>query len=192
MAPTGDNRSTILERALDLFARRGYDAVGVQEIASVAGVTKPTLYHYFESKQGLLSAIVALHGEPLRAAVHLAAIYQKDLVMNLEQVAFALVDQARAQPVFYRLLLALYFSPPECEARSVAMSLLLDLQLCLEQLFAAAVPQHGNMRGRQAALAATYLGMLNTWIGIYLDDLSVFDRPAIRSALKQYQHGIFS
>ena len=187
-----DNRNHILERALDLFARRGYDAVGVQEIAVAAQVTKPTLYHYFESKHGLLTAIVAVHGSPLRSAVRQAALYQQDLVMNLERVAFALVEQAKAQPVFYRLLLALYFAPPECEARAVAMDLLLDLQQCLEELFSAAVPQHGNMRGRQGAYAATYLGMLNTWIGIYLNDLSALDPPAIRAALKQYQHGIFS
>ena len=49
-----DNRETILETALDLFYTRGYDAVGVQEIAERSGVTKPTLYYYFKSKYGLL------------------------------------------------------------------------------------------------------------------------------------------
>ena len=48
-----DNRETILETALDLFYTRGYDAVGVQEIAERSGVTKPTLYYYFKSKYGL-------------------------------------------------------------------------------------------------------------------------------------------
>ena len=32
------------------FMPRGYDAVGVQEIAQKAGITKPTLYYYFGSK----------------------------------------------------------------------------------------------------------------------------------------------
>ena len=38
-----DNRERILETALELFYARGYDAVGVQEIAEKSGVTKPTL-----------------------------------------------------------------------------------------------------------------------------------------------------
>ena len=43
------------------FYEKGYDAIGVQEIADAAGVTKPTLYHYFGSKYGLLQA-VAMEG----------------------------------------------------------------------------------------------------------------------------------
>ena len=56
-----DNRMNILEKALHLFYEKGYDAIGVQEIADAAGVTKPTLYHYFGSKYGLLQA-VAMEG----------------------------------------------------------------------------------------------------------------------------------
>ena len=48
-----DNREKILNCALELFHARGYDAVGVQEIAETAGVTKPTLYYYFRNKRGL-------------------------------------------------------------------------------------------------------------------------------------------
>ena len=53
-----DNRSRLLAKALDLFTQRGYDAVGVQEVAEAAGVKKPTLYHYFGSKSGLLKVIL--------------------------------------------------------------------------------------------------------------------------------------
>ena len=56
-----DNRMNILEKALHLFYEKGYDAIGVQEIADAAGVAKPTLYHYFGSKYGLLQA-VAMEG----------------------------------------------------------------------------------------------------------------------------------
>ncbi len=52
-----DNRERLLQCALDLFADRGYDAVGVQEIVDTAGVTKPTMYHYFGSKHQLLQEL---------------------------------------------------------------------------------------------------------------------------------------
>ena len=59
-----DNRERILETALELFYSRGYDAVGVQEIAEKSGVTKPTLYYYFKSKYGLLEQLLETRGEP--------------------------------------------------------------------------------------------------------------------------------
>ena len=56
-----DNRQAILDSALTLFYEKGYDAVGVQQIVDSAGVTKPTLYYYFGSKQGLLSCVLEEH-----------------------------------------------------------------------------------------------------------------------------------
>ena len=53
-----DNRENILTCALELFYQRGYDAVGIQEICQAAGITKPTLYHYFGSKYGLLEVLL--------------------------------------------------------------------------------------------------------------------------------------
>ena len=54
MTEKSSTRETILAGALDLFADRGYSGVGVEELAASAGVTKPTLYHYFGNKQGVL------------------------------------------------------------------------------------------------------------------------------------------
>jgi len=48
-----NSRETILKCALELFASKGYDAVGVSEIVAMAQVTKPTLYYFFNSKEGL-------------------------------------------------------------------------------------------------------------------------------------------
>jgi len=52
-----DSRAGLLHAALEPISRKGYDAVGVQEIAEAAGVAKPTLYHFFGSKGGLLEAL---------------------------------------------------------------------------------------------------------------------------------------
>ena len=73
-----DNRSTILGHALDLFASRGYDAVGVQEIVDAAGITKPTLYHYFGSKLGLPNTVLEEHFSVLHRSVERAADYHHE------------------------------------------------------------------------------------------------------------------
>ncbi len=59
-----DNRTNILSQALSLFAARGYEGVGVQEIVDAANITKPTLYHYFGSKEGLLTELLGSHFTP--------------------------------------------------------------------------------------------------------------------------------
>jgi AcrR family transcriptional regulator len=53
-----DTRLAIMRHAAALFAARGYDAVSVREIVEAAGVTKPSLYYYFNSKEGLARALI--------------------------------------------------------------------------------------------------------------------------------------
>lgn len=56
-----DQRAQILKAAADLFARKGYTAATLNEVASASGVSKATLYHYFSDKHALLEDIVASH-----------------------------------------------------------------------------------------------------------------------------------
>lgn len=48
----------ILELALDLMERNGFDGVSVRELAELAEITPTTIYNVFGSKEGLLSAAV--------------------------------------------------------------------------------------------------------------------------------------
>ena len=49
----------MVEAAEQVFAERGFRAASMDEIAARVGVTKPMLYEYFGSKDGLLVACVA-------------------------------------------------------------------------------------------------------------------------------------
>jgi AcrR family transcriptional regulator len=48
----------ILNKALELFSTKGYDATSVREICEAAEITKPTLYHFYGSKEGVYRALV--------------------------------------------------------------------------------------------------------------------------------------
>ena len=62
-------REQLLEVALDVFARAGYHATSMNEVAEAAGVTKPVLYQHFESKRELYRALLDEVGTRLLAAI---------------------------------------------------------------------------------------------------------------------------
>ena len=53
-----DTKNRILDKALELFSTKGYDAVSVGEIAKATGIKAPSLYNHFPSKQAIFDAIV--------------------------------------------------------------------------------------------------------------------------------------
>src|SRR5918997_5581272 len=50
-------RGALLRAARELFAERGYSAVGTEELVARAGVTRGALYHHFRDKQDLFRAV---------------------------------------------------------------------------------------------------------------------------------------
>ena len=53
-----DTKQRILEKSLELFSTKGYDAVSVGEIAKAVGIKAPSLYNHFPSKQAIFDAIL--------------------------------------------------------------------------------------------------------------------------------------
>jgi len=187
-----DNRERLLQCALDLFADRGYDAVGVQEIVDTAGVTKPTMYHYFGSKHQLLQELLSGYFTRLDALLADAAHYSGDLPLTLKRITETCFAFARQYPAFYRLQLGLWFAPQSSEGYQV-VSRLHQVQFDLIQnVFTQAVVQHGNMRGRHRAYTATFIGMIHTYIGLALNGYAELNQALVEQAVHQFQHGIYS
>ena len=65
-----DAKQRILRAAIHLFAHKGYGSTSVREVVERAGVTKPTLYYWFENKESLyLECLQATFAE-LHPLVH--------------------------------------------------------------------------------------------------------------------------
>jgi len=52
------NQQKLIEAALSVFARMGYADASMDAVAEAAGLSKPTLYKYFDSKQALFTAMM--------------------------------------------------------------------------------------------------------------------------------------
>ena len=59
---TVSRRDRLVDAALAVFARDGVDGASIKKIGRAAGVAPALIYHYFESKEALLAAVVARHG----------------------------------------------------------------------------------------------------------------------------------
>jgi AcrR family transcriptional regulator len=64
-----DQQALILARAAEVFARRGYSAATMNDVAAACAVSKATLYHYVRDKPALLARIALAHVERLEAVV---------------------------------------------------------------------------------------------------------------------------
>src|SRR5579859_1520846 len=53
----GDKRERILDAAVRVFAKKGFHATRVSEVAKAAGVADGTIYLYFKSKDELLVSL---------------------------------------------------------------------------------------------------------------------------------------
>ncbi len=187
-----DTRERLLSVALSLFAARGYNAVGVQDVCDAASVTKPTLYYRFGSKRGLLEAIAEERYGPFAAKVRDRARYSGDVAAALTGVAAAFLEAARADRDFARLRLSLAFSPPESEEHAVFRPRTEALYAAIADLFEAASTDHGNMRGRAAWYAASFIGTADAYVGLFLAGSLDPDEEAVRRIVHFFMHGIFS
>jgi AcrR family transcriptional regulator len=75
-ARSASTRAKLIRAARPLFARRGYAAVGTEEIARRAGLTRGALYHQFATKEELFLAVYETVERELteRVAAHLGDV----------------------------------------------------------------------------------------------------------------------
>ncbi|MCU0255944.1 MAG: TetR/AcrR family transcriptional regulator [Vicinamibacterales bacterium] len=101
----------ILDAALGLFATRGYDATSVREICEAAAVTKPTLYHFFHSKDGVFRAIVGGTLQQMHDDVLAALDRQHTLEAQLRDIVRTAFAAARRNPRLWRFVFGTVWSP---------------------------------------------------------------------------------
>ncbi len=101
---TADRRRALLDAAVRVFARRGYHASRVGDIAEEAGVAHGLLYHYFASKEEVLETVFRETWAELLAAVREVEESGAAAQEQLRQVAAILLRSWRRDPDLVRVL----------------------------------------------------------------------------------------
>lgn len=117
----------ILTTSLSLFCEKGYYATSIEEIAKQAQISKGLLYHYFKSKEELLSALVDHRIEDVLVVMNAAKRKRTPAVQIRHIVEGALADVQR-QPEVFRFYLNLFSQPKLDPSVATASQKLMDEQ----------------------------------------------------------------
>lgn len=152
----------LLRCAAALFAKKGFDATSTREIVELAGVTKPMLYYYFGSKEGIRRAVFEFHlvqfHERLRAVVDGPTPAEELLV----DVVWIHLEYCRDHADFARLFYATYFGPDDTGLDLDAHA---QMGWTLVRRAVEKVQRAGKLKpGSVDDLTTALHGMINIWV----------------------------
>lgn len=155
----------IRDGAAELFARDGFAATSIADIASACGVAKSLVYHYFESKEDILYDLLSAHMDALLAAAEDALDAGDEPVQQFREFVRAhlrLYAHARAKHVL--LLNGLSSLPEQRRAAIVARERrLIDMAAGLLARVAPGIASRPELR---MPAAMSFYGLINwtyTW-----------------------------
>lgn len=76
----------IFETSMKLFAEKGYDATSIEEITSIVGVAKGTLYYHFSSKEEIFNFLIEEGMKLLKNSISIKTEKQKTYIDKLKAV----------------------------------------------------------------------------------------------------------
>jgi TetR/AcrR family transcriptional regulator, fatty acid metabolism regulator protein len=104
-APPVDKRRQILDAAIRVFARQGFHATRVSDIADEAGVAYGLVYHYFRSKDEVLDELFVERWSLLLAAIDEADRTGETPRAKLAAVASFIVDSYHHDPELMKVII---------------------------------------------------------------------------------------
>lgn len=187
-----NNKETIEKIALSLFVRKGYSSVGVQEICEESGITKPTLYHYFGSKRGLLEHLASTKGEALLTSLEEALIYQHDFLFSLKASLSTMVSFALENKEYFSLHCILLSAPEGSEESDVYKVYQERLNALVLSFFQESAREFGNMRGKEKLYSRLFSNLLlSTAVLVLSGELSA-DESTLNHIVHSFVYGVAS
>ena len=104
-APAVDKRRQILDAAITVFARQGFNACRVSDIADEAGVAYGLVYHYFKSKDQVLNELFTERWSLLLAAIEEVDGQSLTGREKLDAVAGFIIDSYRYEPELMKVII---------------------------------------------------------------------------------------
>jgi TetR/AcrR family transcriptional regulator len=166
---------------------------------SAAEITKPTLYHYFGSKEGLFKALLDERYPAITQALERASRYSPsperyfdDVYPVLCRTASAYFDFAKTNTAFCLMTISMSFSPAESVAARLVEPYRTEQVGILEKMFYDISKIHGNLRGKEKKLARYFIALVESQVGCWARGVVSLDDVAGKDLTRQFMHGIFA
>ena len=104
-APPVDRRRQILDAAIRVFARQGFHACRVSDIAREAGVAYGLVYHYFDTKEQVLNELFEERWSLMLAAIDEVDNQPIPSAQKLDAVAGFIIDSYRHDPELMKVII---------------------------------------------------------------------------------------
>lgn len=194
MVDSKDNKQTLILCALELFSKKGFDGTSTAEIVEAAGVTKPTMYHYFGSKEGLLADVLSLYFGRFLDSLEKAVTLPEDIPLTFFRLAKVYFDTAQENVAFFRFRAGLTLRDGEDTAYIAAKKFIAEESRIITDFFNKASQHIGNIRGKETLCTISFIGTINATISAYLQsgDHALISDDTIYRLRQQFLYGIYS
>ncbi len=143
-----ESRKQIMDVALGLFAQKGYAATTVREIVDTVGITAPSLYYYFGSKEGLYMELMQTHCAMIDAALEQYTHTSKSTRHRLKDLVGKIFQHVVDDKNFFRLMFTIYYGPsqgaPFCDFISYHVKFHAAIKKIIEEGIVSGEIQPGN------------------------------------------------
>ena len=193
---TVEVKSRIYATALELFSRKGYDAVSVREICLQAQTTAPMLYYYFRNKKGLYRYILTQASRLRKRALDKALKESGDPPARLRNVLEAWAglgstDDSESHQARFFYLREVFGMGPEGYKTSVE-SFDRQMRHALRDIVQDGIDQ-GIFRPVRAEMAAlAIIGIVNTFIRRLALGAPLSMEDGIEQVTDTFMHGLMA
>ena len=111
--PVPEARERLLCAALEQFTRCGYAASSIREICLAAGVTKPVLYYYFKSKEGLYLQLMEESCSQFESTVADLTCFSGSIRQRTIHFCRGVFDLCIQQLPLVTLMYSIYYGAPQ-------------------------------------------------------------------------------
>ncbi len=154
--PRAQRREQLLRAATEAFARSGFAATSLEDIAAQAGVARVILYRHFESKSELYRAVLD------RLCVRLEAHVEETVGGFTDASIDGLLDAAVESPAGFRLLFHHALREPEFKERIEKFRA--DITAAAYLQIAAIVPDEALARWATQLAPAVAIEAITAWL----------------------------
>ncbi len=120
LEPKHNSAERILRCAADLFATNGFERTSIRDICVAAAISRPVLYYFYGSKQGLFRAVIRRACRHFNVRLAAALTGDGEFRQKCRHLVQLLFDDVFENPQLWRLMLASIWSPGASANRDLA------------------------------------------------------------------------